>query len=692
MATCNASAARTAILACSLLTLAATAGRAQGDAPPAAPPARARGALGIDTSAMDRSVSPRDDFYAFANGTWIRTAPIPPGMSQYNAFYEVTDRIELDLRGLLEHAADAAARPGGSSNQQRLGAFYRSFMDTAGVEAAGLRPLADELARVAAVREHAALPELFVHLLRIGVRTPISLEVAQDRRRAERSAVYVGQSGLGLPGADYYARSGEQFARSRDAYQTYAETLLRLAGEPDAGTAAAHVVNLETVLAARHWSRARTRDPHATYNPRTVAELERSAPNLGWRRVLRAAGVAHAPSVILEEPSFVAGLDTVLRRTPIAVWRHYLTVRILDAYAPYLSRPFVDARAALRRDVYGVARPSPRWKRGIIAVNDLLGLALSELYVARHVRPEAKARVQTLVREVGAAFDAGIGELAWMSPATKAAARAKLARMQVAIGYPDAWQSYAGLSVRPDDLVGNVRRARAFAFADMAAQLGTHADRTRWPDLPHQVDGGYVPWDNRISFTAGLLQPPFFDPTADDAANYGAIGAAIGHEISHAFDDEGSKYDGGGNLRNWWTPVDARRFRERAARLVAQYGALEPLPGLRVDGQQTLGENIADLSGVTVAYRAYRRSLAGKEAPEIAGLTGDQRFFLGWAQMWRSRMHENTLRAHVVTDTHAPEQYRTNAVLRNLPAFHRAFGVRPGDRMYLPPAEQVQIW
>ncbi|HEX6588339.1 MAG TPA: M13 family metallopeptidase [Longimicrobiales bacterium] len=656
----------------------------------AALPAQAQ-QLGVDQAAMDRSVRPQDDFYRFVNGTWLETTEIPADRSNHGTFSELADRAEIALRAIVEEAAADRSAPAGSE-RAKIGALYRSFMDTARIESLGIAPLQPALDRIAALDSRAGYATLLAQMARHGVSRPFSVSVSQDAEQADRYAVYVGQSGLGLPDRDYYFRDGYEFARTRGEYVRYVARLLELAGHPRPHTGANRVMAFETELARAAWTRVQNRDRNATYNPMTVAALQQTMPGFDWGAHLRAAGV-DVDSVIVRQPSYFAALDTILAGTSYEALRDYLTFKLLDSAAPYLSSDFADARFEFRgRVLAGTEVERERWKRGVDLVSGSLGDALGRLYVERHFQPEARARMQELVDNLMQAFRLGIDELEWMSPATRAEAHAKLASFNTKIGFPDEWEDYSSLDMRDGDLIGNVLRSSEFRYQDMISRLGQPVDREEWFMNPFTVNAYYSSTMNEIVFPAAILQPPFFDVNADDATNYGAIGGVIGHEISHGFDDQGRKSDGQGNLRDWWTARDAAAFEERATRLGAQYDAFSPIEGMNVNGRLTMGENIGDLSGLTVAYEAWKLSLDGREPPVIDGFTGDQRFFLGWGQIWRRLYREAELRNRLLTDSHSPSEYRTNGTLRNMDAFHEAWGTRPGDGMWLPPEERVEIW
>jgi len=672
--------------------------------PAATPPARtdeAPGAvarygaprtLGIDVAGMDRSARPQDDLYRFVNGRWMEETEIPTDRSEIGSFSILAMEAEEDLRAIIEEVARAPGKAMGSE-ARKIGALYLSYMDTARIEALGMAPVRPDLERNRAVRDRATLLARFAELQRLGVQTPFAFYVAQDAKRADRYIGYLSQSGLGLPDRDYYLRAGEQFEKLRAGYAAYVERLLALAGRDDAAKVAADLVALEKQLAERHWTRVQNRDRNATYNLHTVEERAALAPGIDWRAFLAAVGAGTAGEVVVRQPDYLKSLDALIDAVPLATWQAYLDLKVLDAAAPYLSRDFVDASFSFRgRLLQGLEADRPRWKRGVGVVERALGQAVGKMYVERHFPPEAKARMQELVANLMAAFDEGIDQLEWMGPATKAQAKAKLAKFNVKIGYPDKWRDYSALEIRPDDLLGNLRRAARFEHEDMVGRLGKPVDRDEWRMTPQTVNAYYSPSLNEIVFPAAILQPPFFDLQADDAVNYGAIGAVIGHEISHGFDDQGRKSDGDGNLRDWWTPEDAAAFEARTRKLVEQYARFNPIDDLHVNGELTLGENIGDLSGLTVAYRAYRRSLGGQEAPVIDGFTGDQRFFLGWAQIWRRKFRDAELRNRVMTDPHSPAMYRVLGVVPNMPEFHAAFGTQPGDALWRAPEERVKVW
>jgi predicted metalloendopeptidase len=646
---------------------------------------------GIDTSAFDRTVRPQDDLFRFVNGGWLKRTPIPDDAASWGAFNELDERSREAMRSILEEASRSNAPAG--SEERKVGDLYASFLDSARVEALGVTPLKGELDRIAALKSTAELPAMFAHLARIGIARPFGAGVGADPKKSSVNAVQIGQSGLTLPDRDYYLVNDARMTAVRQSYANYLTTLFTLASIPDPAGAASRVIALETALAGKQWERARNRDRNAVYNPMTVAKLAESTPHFDWKGYLGAAGIGAATDVIVNQPDYLVALDSIITATPIGTWREYLAAKLLDAYSPELSSPFVQARFDFRGKVLaGQVAQRARWKRAVQEVEGALGEAAGKLYVARNFRPEAKARIDELIRNLREAYSIGIDSLDWMTPATKARAKQKLAQFTVKIAYPDKWRDYSKLVIDRGDLPGNVMRARQWAYDDMIAQYGKPVDKSRWVMTPQTVNAYYMPTNNEIVFPAAILQPPFFDPNADDAVNYGAIGAVIGHEIGHGFDDQGRKSDGAGNLTDWWTPDDAKAFEERASRLGAQFEVLSPFEGAKVNPKLTMGENIGDLSGLAQAYRAYRISLKGKEAPVIDGFSGDQRFFIGFAQIWRTNDREASLRQQLLSDPHSPGEYRANVPVANNDAFQRAFDLKPGDKLYRTPDQRVRIW
>lgn len=640
------------------------------------------GAFGFDLAGMDRSVDPGDNFYRFANGRWDDVTEIPADRSNYGMFTLLDDLSKSRTRAILEEAA-----PG-----TRIGDFYASFLDEGAVNSAGLSPIRPTLAQIQGIGSREAWAAELGRLFREGVTGPINGYVAVDDRVPADMIVRLTQSGLGLPDRDYYLRDDASLVEKRNAYRDYLARLLTLAGEANVAQRAAAVLDLETRIANVHWTRVDSRDDEKTYNKRSLAQLESEAPGFDWSAFFREAGIADQRNVLVSQPSALAGSARIVAEAPLAVLKDYLLLRTIDNYAPYLSSDFVDANFAFRGTVLnGTPENEPRWKRAVTLVTAMIPDDLSRIYVERHFPPEAKAEADRLVQNVIRAMDRRLANLTWMAPETRARARAKLAAFTPKIGYPDHWRDYSSVDIDRDDLVGNIRAATEFEYRRQLAKLGQPVDRSEWFMTPMEINAYAYPNWNEIVFPAAILQPPFFDPHADPAINYGGIGAVIGHEISHHFDDQGSKYDQTGSLAEWWTPQDRERFNALTGQLVAQYDLYEPLPGHRVQGQLTLGENIADLAGLTAAYDAYRLSLGGRAAPVIDGLTGDQRFYLGWAQVWRRKYREANLLQRLLTDPHSPSEQRV-AVVRNLDPWYGAYDVAADDTLYLAPERRVRIW
>ncbi len=647
---------------------------------------------GIDLSAIDLAVRPQDDFFRHVDGLWLQSTPIPPDRPSISSSAELHEKTQVQLRALI----DAAVKEPGTPQARQIGDLYVSFMDEAAVEKAGLRPLAAELAAIDAVTQPRQLGALNATLLRLGASMPVAYYNGQDARQATRYVSYLTQSGLGLPDRDYYLKLADaRFKLAREQYIVYLATLLKLSGEADAQraqTLAQDVLGLETELARAQWTGVENRQPVKTYNRLDPAALAKLAPGIDWPALLAEAGI-QSDALIVRQPSYVTAAAMLMATTPLATWKAYARTHLLHAYAPYLGPAFVDARFAfVGTALSGTLQNRSRWQRGVVLVQEALGEALGQLYVGQHFSPASKAHVERLVAAIMAAYKDSIDTLDWMGPATKQEAQAKLATFSPKIGYPKRWIDYSTLKISRDDLLGNVKRARAFDAARAVAKLGRPVDRDEWLMTPQTVNAYYNATMNEIVFPAAVLQPPYFDARADDAVNFGAIGAVIGHEISHGFDDKGSQYDGQGNLRDWWTADDRSRFAAKTRALVAQYSAFVPVPGYTLNGELTLGENIADNSGLVIAFKAYRASLGAGQAPVIDGLSGDERFFFGFAQLRRGKAREESLLRQIKSDPHSPNEFRVNGVVRNHPGFYSTFDLKPGDKLYLPPQERVTIW
>jgi putative endopeptidase len=661
--------------------------------PPAvkAPPPAAMHS-GVDLQYVDSSVRPQDDVYEYLNGKWLRDFQLPADRGAAGSFSAIEDSTEEQLRGIVEGLGKAP--PDGDPDARKLADLYASFMNEEQLEALGTKPLQAEFAAIDAVKDPSALPTLVARMNGIGAGAPFGLFVNLDARNSTQYAVILTQSGLGLPDRDYYLKDDAKLKQARDAYRAHVEKMLSMAGEAKAAENAAAILDLETSLAKIQWTRVEERDPIKTYNKTALTELAALMPGYDWQRYVRSAGIeGKVDSVIIRQPSYFTALSKVMTGTPLPVWKAYFKWRVLSVSAPYLSKAFVDERFAFTGGVLrGVPENQPRWKRGIALLDGSLGEALGKLYVSQYFPPEHKARMQALVQNLLEAYRRDIDTLDWMSAETKVGAQAKLAKMLPKIGYPDRWRDYTALKISRDDLHGNVIRATEFEYRRNLAKLGKPVDHGEWRMRPQTVNASYNPTSNEITFPAAILHPPFFDASADDAANYGGIGAVIGHEMSHGFDDQGSQFDADGNLHDWFTKADHDKFAEKTKALIAQYNLYEPVPGYHVNGALTLGENIGDNSGLAIAYKAYRISLAGHEAPVIDGFTGDQRLYLGWVQVWRGKVREAEAIQRIKTDPHSPPAVRGIAPLRNQAGFYDAFGLKPGDKMYLPPEQRVNIW
>ena len=679
------------LLASAALAGAAFAGPAGKTSPAPAKPAAETaskpeiGSFGFDEAGMDRSVKPGDDFFRFAGGGWLAKTEIPADRAAFGMFNVLQERSLAQTRTILD---EASAQPG-----SKIGDFYASFMDQATIDQRGITPLAPMFARLKGATTREALLVEMAKLQRQGVGGLIGLFVNQDEKAPDHYIVSVNQGGIALPNRDYYLKDDPKLAAVRAAYQANSAKMLALIGEGDNAEARAQAVfAFEKALAEAHWTAIQSRDSDATYNKWSAADFDAKAPGMPWGALRTAYGVAGESDFIVAQPSAITGEAKVVGATPVEVLRDYAMLRTVRSFAAYLAKPIDDAHFSFYGPILsGQAVQRDRWKRGVGIVSGAMGEEIGKVYVARYFPPATKAAADTLVKNIIAAMGARIDKLSWMTPATKAKARAKLASFTPKIGYPSQWRDYSALQIDRSDIVGNVARAAAFEYDRGLAKLGKPIDRAEWFMTPMTINAYANPVMNEIVFPAAILQPPFFDAKADPAVNYGGIGAVIGHEISHHFDDQGRKYDPTGKLTDWWTPADVAAFEKLTAKLVAQYDGYEPLPGQRIQGGLTLGENIADLAGLSVALDAYHKSLGGKPAPVIDGLTGDQRFYLGWAQVWRTKYKEQALRSQLLADPHSPGEYRT-ATVRNLDPWYAAFKAQPGQKQYLAPADRVRIW
>jgi len=647
------------------------------------------GSFGLDLAGGDPSVKPGDDFARFANGHWLDTAQIPPDRASWGSFIMLRERSLQQMREILE--ALPADSPVGS-NAQKLHDFYRAYLDTDAIDRAGLAPARAGLEAIAAARSHEDLARLMGRA-DLRLTAPLAFGIGPDEKDPDHYMVLIAQSGLGMPDRDYYLKDEPVYTELRAKYAAHIERLLKLAGRTDAAEAAKSILELETQIAGAHWPRAKRRERDLTYNPHAREELPAFAPGFPWPALLTGAGLEAQPRFIVREPDAVQSLATLFEKTPVERWQAYLTYHYLAGNADVLPKAFDDEVFDFyRRALHGQQEPQARWKRSASAIDGALGEAAGELYVQRYFPPASKAQMLELVENLRAAYRQHIENLPWMTAATKKVALEKLAAFHPKIGYPDKWRDYSALEIKPGDAFGNVARAESFDWQRQLKRLGGPTDRGEWGMTPQTINAYYNATFNEVVFPAAILQPPFFDPHADPAVNYGGIGGVIGHEMGHGFDDQGSKSDARGVLHTWWEQQDTDAFHARVDRLAAQYDTYAVLPGLNVNGRLTLGENIGDLGGLSVASDAYHRSLHGKPAPVLAGLTGDQRFFLSWAQVWREKQREENLRSQVTSDPHSPAQFRVNGVVRNIDRWYTAFDVHPGQTLYLAPDERVRIW
>ena len=640
----------------------------------------------------DPSVRPQDDFFRHVNGGWLASTEIPADKPAEGTFYLLRDKSESNLRAIIEAAAAATGNAPGSE-AQKIGDLYKSFMDEARVEQLGIKPIEADLAKVNAIKDKAEVIPTIARFQREGITGLFMAFVMSDNKKSDQHILYLNQAGISLPDEAYYREA--KFKPLREKFLTHVEKMFKLAGSADAKTEAARVMAVETALAKNHWDRVKSRDRTATYNKMDRKALESLSPGIDWNGWFSAVGDLKVDDVVVRQPDYFKALSTIVADTPLDDLKAWLKWQILTDAASLLSKQFVaEDFDFFQRTLSGSPEMRPRWKRAVAMTETALGEALGKLYVAKHFPPVAKERMKELVANLIEAYREDIRSLDWMTAETRKRAIEKLAKFTPKIGYTEKWRDYTKLEINPDDLVGNARRAASFERARNFAKLGKPVDREEWNMTPQTVNAYYNPSMNEIVFPAAILQPPFFDMNADDAFNYGAIGAVIGHEIGHGFDDQGSKFDGDGNMVNWWTEPDRKEFESRAKKLIEQYNTYEPkqLPGQKVNGALTIGENIGDLGGLSIAYKAYRRSLQGKEAPVIDGLTGDQRFFIGWGLAWRAKFRDAELARRIATDSHSPAEFRCNGVLRNMPEFYAAFGVKEGDKLWLAPENRVRIW
>jgi len=655
---------------------------------------------GIVIANMDRSVKPGNDFWRYANGDWIKRTEIPPDRSYIDTWEILEDLSRKRTAGLIEEAGKANAPAG--SNTRKIADLYHSFMDEAAIEARGLTPLRPHLEAIAAIHDKRELARAMGESMRADVdalnntnfhtANLFGLWVAPGFNDSEHYAAYLMQGGLDMPDREYYLSDSESMRDVRAKYQVHVAAMLRLAGFSDTDLRAQHIVELEHAIAEKHMSLADEQDVHKANNTWTQAEFAAKAPGLDWTEYFRGAGLSSQASFIVWQPDAFTGESALVASTALDTWKDWLAFHLIDSYAGVLPKAFAEESFAFfGRTLSGTPEQRPRWQRGIAVVNDLLGDAVGQIYAQRYFSPEAKAQAEAMVANIIAAFRRRIDALSWMDPATKAEAQAKLTTLYVGVGYAETWRDYSAYEIKADDIFGNLWRGGLFDYRRELSRLGLPVDRKEWTMEPQTVNAVNLPLQNALSFPAAIFQPPFFDPQAPAAVNYGAIGSIMGHEISHTFDTEGSAFDSKGRVRDWWKPADLAHFNGATARLAAQYDTYKPFPDLAVNGKQTLAENVADVAGLSAAYDGYRASLAGKAAPSDNGFSGDQQFFIAFGQNWGAKEREAALREAVMTDEHSPGEYRA-ATVRNLDVWYAAFDVRPGEKLYLAPSDRVRIW
>lgn len=648
------------------------------------------GTFGVALENMDKSVKPGDNFFQYVNGAWLANTEIPADKSNYGSFNILGDRSEAQVKAIIQEMAEQTW--GDGTSEQKIGDLYAAFMDTDTIESKGIEPIQADLAAIRALNSHSEISAMMGDPL-MGVQSPVGGFVDVDAKDTANYIFYLTQTGLGMPNRSYYLDEDEKSVGIRASYMEFLAAMLSATTEGDVDDRIKAVMAFETKMAVSHWTPEKRRNRDLTYNKMTMEELVEFAPGFDWKAMTKTAGLSDQKSFVVRETDAIQGLAKTFSETDLDVLKDYLTIHYVSGNSAYLPKAIDEASFAFYGTALrGTEQQRERWKRGVAQASGTLGEAIGEVYVKRHFPPDAKQKMDVLVENLRDAFKDGIDGLDWMGADTKVEAQDKLAKFYPKIGYPKEWTDYSALQVDRDDLVGTAKSAGAWAWNDMISDLGGPIDREEWGMTPQTVNAYYRPTLNEIVFPAAILQAPFFDPNADPAVNYGGIGAVIGHEMGHGFDDQGSKSDGNGEQRNWWTDSDRAAFKERTDALVGQFNAFEPLPDLNVNGELTLGENIGDLTGLTMAYAAYKKSLNGEEAPVIDGMTGDQRFFLSYGQIWQRKFRDEALRNRIKTDPHSPGEYRANGIVRNFDAWYEAFDVQPDDALYLAPEDRVKIW
>jgi len=657
-----------------------------------AAPAATELVSGIEMSGFDTSVRPQDDFFDYVNGKWVAETELPADRARWGTFDALREKSQEDVRVLIEEVSAAENVEAGSATQ-KIRDFYNAYMDSETANELGVEAIRPELNEIASIESYDDLFRAFSTLGVYGVNTPIGGGIFSDLKDPDTNVVYVVEAGITLPDRDYYLLDDEQFVKGRELFRAYAARLFELAGIEGGADKAEALFALEHALAEVHWTKEENRDPVKSYNPKSPGELAQLAPNINWDVIFESAQIPAQGRYIVSQPSYFEAASKIFADTDIGTWKDYLTFQTLDTFAPILGEGFFQAQFDFyRAGLQGIEEPRPQWKRAVNSVNGNMGELLGQLYVDRHYQDEARVRMETMIANLQEAYRQSITELEWMSEETRQQALVKLSKFNPKVGYPEQWRDYSSMEISEGDLVGNVKSAATFEYHRNIDKLDRPVDKTEWFMNPQTVNAYYNPVWNEIVFPAAILQPPFFNVEADDAVNYGGIGAVIGHEIGHGFDDQGRKFDGDGNLRDWWTEEDIVLFDQRKDMLAAQYNGYEVIDGLTINGEFTSGENIGDLGGLGIAYKAYKISLEGQEAPVIDGFTGDQRFFLGWAQVWRGKARDAETKRLLTIDPHSPAKFRANGAPVNVTEFYDAFNVKEGDGMYLPPDERVKIW